>query len=444
MSTAIGQKFREERLARDLTLEEVARGTHIRLHYLQAIEEGRFERLPSAVQARGFVRVYAGYLNLDPAPLLDSLNGESAVAVEESPPELTAELQQTPEPGAAERDAIMAEIGNKLREQRETLGLSREDVERQTHLRPHYLKALEEGQLDGLPSPVQGRGMLHNYARFLGLDPEPLLLRFADALQSRLAEQQATQPRAETPARRQLTLPAPLRRVISSDILIGGILITVLVGFVIWGAIRINAMQEVGDPSPTVPSIAEALIPDTETPGVGTPPESAAGSTAVLQATPTDIRPGGVPPSTPEESENGGAGGEPEEEIVLPEGEGGSVQVSLVVRQRAWVRVIVDGDVELEGRVIPGSAYTFSGEQVIEILTGNGAALQVFFNQQDLGPLGIFGEVVDRVFTTEGELLPTPTITPTPTAEPTEEGEPASTGLPDAEATQTPEPTPAP
>ncbi len=445
MSTTIGQKFRQERLARELSLEEVAKGTHIRLRFLEAIEEGRFERLPSAVQARGFVRVYAGFLDMDPAPLLETLNnGEGLPAAVESAAEPVPQAHPTPEPGTAEQDAIMAEIGAGLRGQREILGLSREDVERQTHLRPHYLKALEEGRLDGLPSPVQGRGMLHNYARFLGLDPDPLLLRFADALQSRLAEQQATRPKTETQARRSLTLPAPLRRVISADVLIGGVMIVVLAGFVIWGAIRINAMREVGEPSPTVPSIAEALIQDTETPAAESAAGGAVETTPVSQVTPTEVRPGGAPPATPEARNTGEAISTLEEEIVLPEGEGGSIQISLVVRQRAWLRVTVDGDVELEGRVIPGSAYTFSGEQEVEILTGNGAALQVFFNQQDLGPMGIFGEVVDRVFTPEGEVLPTPTITLTPTTAPTDAGSSAATGTPGAEATQTPQPTPAP
>ena len=39
----------------------------------------------------------------------------------------------------------------------------------------------------GLPSPVQGRGMLKNYADFLGLESDTLLLTFADGLQTGLA-----------------------------------------------------------------------------------------------------------------------------------------------------------------------------------------------------------------------------------------------------------------
>jgi hypothetical protein len=92
------------------------------------------------------------------------------------------------------------------------------------------------------------------------------------------------------------------------------------------------------------------------------------------------------------------------------------VQVYITVRQRAWVRVLVDSELQFEGRVIPGSAYTYSGDEQVEILTGNGAALYVFLNQQDLGTLGSYGQIVHRILTAQGALTPTPTITLTPTA----------------------------
>jgi len=84
------------------------------------------------------------------------------------------------------------------------------------------------------------------------------------------------------------------------------------------------------------------------------------------------------------------------------------------VRLRAWMRVTVDGKVEFEGRVLPGSAFPFAGDDRIEILTGNGAGLEVNFNQTDMGTLGTFGEAVLRVFTVQGMQTPTATITRTP------------------------------
>ncbi len=115
----------------------------------------------------------------------------------------TAEAASGDQPQGAEpesAEAIFTEVGKLLLRQRELLGLSLEDIERHTHLRQHYLQALEAGDLEGLPSPVQARGMLNNYAAFLGMDPETLLLRFADGLQARLQAKRAVQH--ETPLHR--------------------------------------------------------------------------------------------------------------------------------------------------------------------------------------------------------------------------------------------------
>lgn len=106
------------------------------------------------------------------------------------------------------------------------------------------------------------------------------------------------------------------------------------------------------------------------------------------------------------------------------------VQVYVTVSQRAWMRAIVDGEVVFEGRVIPGNAYPYEGSESVEILTGNGAGLQIFFNQQDLGPMGQFGEVVDRIYTIGGVLTPTPTITSTPTETPRTTPTPPTTPTP--------------
>jgi cytoskeletal protein RodZ len=66
MTDTIGQQLRQAREQRNLTLEQAAQATHIRVHYLEALERGDLSRLPSKAQGRGFLRVYAGYLGLNP------------------------------------------------------------------------------------------------------------------------------------------------------------------------------------------------------------------------------------------------------------------------------------------------------------------------------------------------------------------------------------------
>jgi cytoskeletal protein RodZ len=74
MSIVVGKKLREAREAKKHTLAEVASSTHIRLHYLEAMESGKFEVLPSNLQVKGFLRAYAGYLGLNPEPLIEAVD----------------------------------------------------------------------------------------------------------------------------------------------------------------------------------------------------------------------------------------------------------------------------------------------------------------------------------------------------------------------------------
>ena len=221
MNAAVGQKLRQAREARSLTVEQVAQATYIRVHYLEAMEAGRFDSLPSKAQVRGFIRVYASFLGLDTEVLLDALDSGESPTVPIAPPSAPERAEETSPDDPDQAQQILVRIGEDLQRQRELLGLSLEDVERHTHLRQHYLKALEAGDLEGLPSTVQGRGMLNNYAVFLGLDPEPLLLRYADGLQASLSVRQ-TSRRGSRPvsSRSGPRLPAPLRRLFSGDILI--------------------------------------------------------------------------------------------------------------------------------------------------------------------------------------------------------------------------------
>jgi hypothetical protein len=65
MAETVGSLLRESREARGLTLDDAARATRIRVKYLAVIEADEFESLPSAAQARGFLRNYSEYLGLD-------------------------------------------------------------------------------------------------------------------------------------------------------------------------------------------------------------------------------------------------------------------------------------------------------------------------------------------------------------------------------------------
>jgi cytoskeleton protein RodZ len=67
----VGEALRKARTERGIELSEVERVTKIREKFLQAMEEDRWDALPAPAYARGFLSIYARYLDLDEAALLD-------------------------------------------------------------------------------------------------------------------------------------------------------------------------------------------------------------------------------------------------------------------------------------------------------------------------------------------------------------------------------------
>lgn len=64
------QLLKETRLGKGLSLDEVAQRTYIKLHYLEALEEGQLEKLPAMVHTYGYIRQYAKLLGLDGGALV--------------------------------------------------------------------------------------------------------------------------------------------------------------------------------------------------------------------------------------------------------------------------------------------------------------------------------------------------------------------------------------
>ena len=65
-----GQKLRDERQRRGLTLSEISNATKIKVEFLSAIEKGEYEKLPSASYAHGFVGNYAKFLDFEEEEIL--------------------------------------------------------------------------------------------------------------------------------------------------------------------------------------------------------------------------------------------------------------------------------------------------------------------------------------------------------------------------------------
>ena len=71
MATKIGKTLQEARLGRGIDLTEVERVTKIRVKFLRAMEEDRWDDLPPPAYARSFLQTYARYLGLDDEGLVE-------------------------------------------------------------------------------------------------------------------------------------------------------------------------------------------------------------------------------------------------------------------------------------------------------------------------------------------------------------------------------------
>lgn len=76
----IGATLKSAREQQGISLDDAAEATKIRSSYLVALEEEAFEQLPGPTYARGFLRSYAEYLDLDPQVLIDEFNVRFAAA----------------------------------------------------------------------------------------------------------------------------------------------------------------------------------------------------------------------------------------------------------------------------------------------------------------------------------------------------------------------------
>lgn len=100
-SDTIGRLLQSARLQRGLSLEEIAQRTFIKQHYLQALEDERFERLPAPVYTSGYIRQVARMLGLDDISLIQKYHqnrqqqtGEGPASPESSSPMFLPVLSQ--------------------------------------------------------------------------------------------------------------------------------------------------------------------------------------------------------------------------------------------------------------------------------------------------------------------------------------------------------------
>jgi len=218
-------------------------------------------------------------------------------------------------------------LGEVLAARRGERGLTIQQAAAATRIRAHYLSALESDEFERLAAPVYAKGHLRTYARYLGLDPEPLVAML----------------RTETQDPRRLLsigkLVARPRMVLTAPALAAASLVVLAGAFTGYAWRQIQADQRPVVTSPAAQPAAVALS--------GTP-----------QPSPTPaLRP---------------------------------IVVGVHVTDEVWINVFVDGRPQYAdaGKTLPaGSVVYFSGVD-IKITSGKAAATFITLDGRAVGALG--------------------------------------------------------
>ncbi|MGJ3240195.1 MAG: RodZ domain-containing protein [Anaerolineae bacterium] len=279
-------------------------------------------------------------------------------------------------------------LGRYLRESREAKELTLEQAVQALRIRRDILESFEQGEFNVLDSTVRVRGMLRNYAHYLGLDEERVLQYHEAAITSnpkrrrrlsRRDTQELVAPRTITD-----TPPAmPAVRVASepSSFSVGAILrnLTMLLVSVAALAVIVFVIAERFDWfAPQTTEETPAMLSEATQPIVG---DGTLPPTLTPSLTPrTDI-----------------ATDTPDVALSIS-----GIQVALQMRQRSWVRVTVDDVTQYTGILDPEESFTYTANDVVEIVAANAAALDINFNGVQQQPFGARGQQVTVRFTPVG------------------------------------------
>ena len=74
----IGQTLREARERKKVSCSQAAAATRMKVQHVEALERNDFSHMAAPAYAKGFIRLYAEYLGLDPEPLIREYGAQQA------------------------------------------------------------------------------------------------------------------------------------------------------------------------------------------------------------------------------------------------------------------------------------------------------------------------------------------------------------------------------
>lgn len=284
----------------------------------------------------------------------------------------------------------MTDPGARLRQARESRGITLEQAEEATHIRRSLLEALEEGRFEELPAGVYGRGLIRNYASYLGLDPDAS----AEEFSRYVVEPEPYEPQV-------LDEPlTPARHVPGRAAWVGVLLLVAVVGWYVYRILISGSGPGIPglQPSRANTAVATAPVLETAIPGRTETITGAVGGEAEPGLTVTTAASG---PATRTPT------GRPSPTARLrptatssPTAIAGVV-VEATAQADTYVEATVDGERVYAGILHPDESMRWQAERVIALRVGNAGGLRLVVNGVEVGSLGASGQVVNVEYNVE-------------------------------------------
>lgn len=271
-------------------------------------------------------------------------------------------MKGNPQGREAGKTGLMGSFGENLRREREMRGVTLQEISAATKISVRFLKSIESEEFSKLPGGIFSRSFVRSYARYLGLDEDPLLEEF----------QQAAQAKADIDLSRfspPRTFSGPERRSRHTLWAVGIAAVLLTLGFTLWRHSHRPLQVPAATNSSTGGSAAASSSP------VEPPTQSAAAKPAgggVLAAASTM----GTAPKLPPVTDANGR-------LVL----------QIAATEASWVAIDSDGNSVMQGVMDPNTVKTFKADASFDVLTGNAQGVILTLNGQTMKPLGREGEV---------------------------------------------------
>ena len=282
-------------------------------------------------------------------------------------------------------------LGSYLKNQRESKKISLREIAKNTRVREHILRAIEEDRHELLPPSTYVKGFLSAYAKYLRLDENEVLLRYESLLKRE----------APTPSRAELVKPLsppsrPKQKISPAqpskpkkEILWNAKQIWVVGGVIAVSLILLYFFSPYSSrpPEPVLEKPVSEKATVKEEAAAPAPPVAA--ETSVPEEKP--VIEGKESLAAPPPVTSTGS---------VPEKKALSLRLKAV--EQTWVSLEVDGQSEKQMTLKPGEDISVQGSNRVRMTLGNAGGLDLILNGKVLEKFGKSGEVLTLIFTLKG------------------------------------------